>query len=241
MRKKLKKILAAVLIAVLVPGCVFGLYAGNYYHADLETITRLSLETEYAKMERLEDGSLVFYPAEYDTGLIFYPANRVEAAAYMTLMEHCAQEGILCVLMPMPFNLPVLASDAAASISAQFPEVAHWYMAGHGQGGETAAAFTAENTAWVEGLVLLAAHAETDVTDVPVLSIYGSCDGVMDMDKYTEYRSNLPADGTELVIEGGNHAFFGVYGAHKGDGEAAITNLEQICWTAQAIGEFVKA
>ncbi len=38
-------------------------------------------------------------------------------------------------------------------------------------------------------------------------------------------RRNIKA---ELVIEGGNHAFFGNYGHQEGDGEAVITNESQI-------------
>ena len=179
MWKKAKKGLAVVLAVALVLTGVFSLYVGDYYHADLEAIETMSMDVSYEKMERLADGSLVFYPEEYDTGLIFYPGGKVECAAYMTLMEYCAQEGIPCVLMPMPFNLAVL-------------------------------------------------------------SIYGSADGVMNREKYEQYRANLPADCVEVILEGGNHAIFGVYGAQEGDGEAAISNLEQIRQTAQAIAEFVK-
>lgn len=53
--------------------------------------------------------------------------------------------------------------------------------------------------------------------------------------KYEEYRENLPEDFVEVVIEGGNHAYFGVYGAQDGDGEAGITNEEQIEQTADVI------
>jgi hypothetical protein len=44
---------------------------------------------------------------------------------------------------------------------------------------------------------------------------------------------------TEQVIEGGNHAYFGMYGEQKGDGAATITNLEQITTTANYIIEFI--
>lgn len=239
MLRKIKKVLLIVLAAVLVVGIGFGIYVSDYDHADLETIQRLSVGVEYEKMGRLEDGSLVFYPAQYDSAVIFYPGGKVEALAYIPLMEHCAQEGVLAVLMPMPFNLAVLAKDAADDIPELFPEVEHWYMAGHSLGGSMAASFTADHD-WVEGLILLAAYSTEDVSDIPVLSIYGSDDGVLNMDKYEKYRPNLPGDLKEIVIQGGNHAGFGLYGAQKGDGEAAISNAEQIMQTARIIAEFVK-
>ena len=238
MYRKIKKGLLIFLAVVLAVSMAFGVYAGQYYHADLEAIQDQSLQVEYERMERLEDGSLVFYPAEYDSAVIFYPGGKVEALAYIPLMEHLAQAGVLAVLMPMPFNLAVLAKNAAEGIPEQFPEVQDWYMAGHSLGGSMAASFAAENTAWVDGLILLAAYS-TDPVDVPVLSICGSEDGVLNMDKYDKYRSNL-AELTEVVLEGGNHAGFGFYGPQEGDGAASITNLEQISRTAVQIAEFVK-
>lgn len=240
MYRKIKKGLLIAFAVFLVIAVVFGLYAGDYYHADLEAIQELSLEVEYERMERLEDGSLVFFPAEYDSAVIFYPGGKVEALAYIPLMEHCAREGVLAVLMPMPFNLAVLAKDAAASIPEQFPEVEHWYMAGHSLGGSMAASFAAENTAWVEGVILLAAYS-TEPLEIPVLSIYGSEDGVLNMEKYEEYRTNLPADFEEHILEGGNHAGFGFYGPQEGDGTATISSREQIAGTAERIGAFVRS
>ena len=239
MWKKIKKALLILLIVLAVVGTVFGIYVSDYYHADLDAIQKLSVGVEYEKMERLEDGSLVFYPAQYDSAVIFYPGGKVEALAYIPLMEHCAREGVLAVLMPMPFNLAVLAKDAAEPIPEQFPQVQHWYMAGHSLGGSMAASFAADQE-WVEGLILLAAYSTEDVQNIPVLSIYGSADGVLNMEKYEKYRANLPDDLTEIVIEGGNHAGFGLYGAQKGDGEAAISNAEQIARTAQEIAVFVQ-
>ena len=239
MLRKIKKILLIVLAVLAVVGVGFGIYVSDYYHADLAAVQDLSIDVEYEQMVRLEDGSLAFYPAQYDSGVIFYPGGKVEALAYIPLMEHCAQEGILAVLMPMPFNLAVLAKDAAEIIPEQFPQVQHWYMAGHSLGGSMAASFAADHD-WVEGLILLAAYSTEDVSDIPVLSIYGTADGVLNMEKYEKYHGNLPEDLQALVIEGGNHAGFGLYGPQKGDGTADITNIEQIAQTAQAIAEFVK-
>lgn len=238
MYRKIKKGLLILLAVMLAVSMAFGVYAGQYYHADLEAIQDQSLQVEYERMERLEDGSLVFYPAEYDSAVIFYPGGKVEALAYIPLMEHLAQEGVLAVLMPMPFNLAVLAKNAAEGIPEQFPEVENWYMAGHSLGGSMAASFAAENTAWVDGLILLAAYS-TDPVELPVLSIYGSVDGVLNMEKYEKYRVNLP-ELTEQIIDGGNHAGFGFYGPQEGDGEATISRQEQIAQTARLMAEFVR-
>ena len=78
------------------------------------------------------------------------------------------------------------------------------------------------------------------MTNTPTLSIYGSADGVMNREKYEQYRSNLTEAFTEVILEGGNHAGFGFYGPQKGDGEAAISREAQIEQTAALIADFIK-
>lgn len=102
-----------------------------------------------------------------------------------------------------------------------------------------AASYLSSHTEEFEGLVLLAAYSTSDLSGsgLQVLSVYGSEDRVLNMDSYEKYRENLPADFTEVVIPGGCHAYFGCYGAQKGDGTPGITNEEQIRRTAEAIGD----
>ena len=92
-----------------------------------------------------------------------------------------------------------------------------------------------------EGLLLLGSYSTEDFsnTDLSVLSIYGSEDMVLNREKYEECRKNLPADYQELVIEGGCHAYFGMYGPQKDDGTPSITNEEQIQITADAVTEMI--
>lgn len=50
------------------------------------------------------------------------------------------------------------------------------------------------------------------ITNMDVISLYGSEDGVLNREKYLDYRGNLPKSTEEIIIEGGNHAGFGSYG-----------------------------
>ena len=43
-----------------------------------------------------------------------------------------------------------------------------------------------------------------------------------------------------VILEGGNHAGFGLYGRQDGDGTAAITSQAQMEQTAKLIAAFVK-
>lgn len=69
---------------------------------------------------------------------------------------------------------------------------------------------------------------------IPVVSISASNDGLATPAKIEESRSLLPADTQFVVIQGGNHAQFGSYGAQPGDGTASIPPETQWAQTVQA-------
>ena len=105
-----------------------------------------------------------------------------------------------------------------------------------------AASHLKENAKDYDALVLLGAYAADDLsgTALRVLSVYGTEDGVMNREKYAQSLVYYPEDFTELVLDGGNHANFGDYGAQKGDGEATIARSEQIERTADAIAALIR-
>ena len=92
-----------------------------------------------------------------------------------------------------------------------------------------AASYAATHSEELKGLIFLGAYSTKDLsdTDLRVLSLYGSEDQVLNREKLAESHGLMPPDFTEYVIEGGNHAGYGDYGAQKGDGTATITAEEQ--------------
>ena len=152
-------------------------------------------------------------------------------------MAELAREGVLCVLVEMPFNLAVFDINAADGIQEQYPEIEDWYIGGHSLGGSMAASYLADHVDEYEGLILLGSYSTADLsdTDLDVLSIYGSEDKVLNREKYDENKSNLPDNFCEVVIGGGCHAYFGMYGAQDGDGTPTISNHEQIGLTVEHI------
>ena len=237
-KKKVWITLSAVLAAVIALTAVCALYLGDYYPANTEALEAFS-PVHPVTREEWKDGTVVIRPEGRDpvAGLIFYPGGKVEHTAYPPLMEALASEGILCVLVEMPFRLAVLDVNAAEGIPAAFPEVEHWYLGGHSLGGSMAASYLASHTEDFDGLILLGSYSTADLSGsgLSVLSVYGSEDGVMNREKYDGYRPNLPEGFTEVIIEGGNHACFGAYGEQEGDGTATITPAEQLRQTAEAI------
>lgn len=217
-----------------------GIYLGTYYHADVDAIAAFSV-SQPVMTEKIDGDNLVYKTENPRAGLIFYPGGKVEYTAYEPLMKACAEKGILCVLVKMPFNLAVFDINAADGIRESFPEIKNWYIGGHSLGGSMAASYLAKNRSSFEGLILLGSYSTEDFSDgeTDVLSVYGSEDKVLNKEKYEDNKNNLPADFTEFVIEGGCHAYFGMYGEQKGDGKPVITNIQQIRITADVISDFV--
>lgn len=227
-----------VVLLIIIIACA--IYLNTYYKADLDAIEAFSPEIDIEQRE--EDNLTIFEPENAKVGLIFYPGGKVEHKAYIPLMRKCASNGILCVLVEMPFRLAVFDVNAADGIQEKFPEIESWYIAGHSLGGSMAASYLEKNAGDYDGLILLAAYSTVDLsnTELDVLLVYGSEDKVMNKEKYEQSKENLPQDYIELEIEGGCHAYFGMYGAQDGDGEPTISSEEQISQTALAILQIIK-
>jgi pimeloyl-ACP methyl ester carboxylesterase len=142
----------------------------------------------------------------------------------------------------MPFNLAVLDINRAKGLQELYPNITNWYIGGHSLGGSMAASYLSNNLDSFDGLILLGSYSTVDFSnsDIKVLSIYGSNDLVMNREKYIEYKNNIDDNLKEVVIDGGNHAYYGMYGNQKGDGVSSITNREQINITANYIIDFTK-
>ena len=239
--KKRTRIILSVCLAVLL---LFGIggyaYVSDYYHADETALEAMAYQTDSVQVE--QDGDVIwFVPEDPTAGLIFYPGGKVEHTAYAPLLRACAENGILCALVRMPGNLAVLDANAADGLQQKYPEITTWYIAGHSLGGAMASNYAAAHDEDYDGLILLAAYSTRDLsqTTLRVLSVYGSEDGVMNRESYEKNWSNLPADTSEVVLDGGCHAQFGSYGAQEGDGIPTISGEEQVRQTAEAIAAFV--
>ncbi len=237
-----KRTVAHLVLCLLLVASIYACarYLMNFYKSDADAIDDFSVSVEIKEYE-LKDGVLVFEPLEAHSALIFYPGGKVEHTAYIPLMRACAARGILSILVRMPFNLAVFDVNAADGLCESYPEIESWYIGGHSLGGSMAASYLDKNTEDFNGIVLLAAYSTADLSDeeIKVLSVYGSLDGVMNREKYEENRANLPKTLSEHIIEGGCHAYFGMYGAQDGDGMPTVSNEEQILSTAEIIYEFV--
>ncbi len=165
------------------------------------------------------------------TGFIFYPGARVDYRAYAPLAQSIADHGYFVVIVRMPLNFAIFDMDVAADVIAAYPEIERWAVGGHSLGGAMAANFVYSNPGVVDGLVLWAAYPassnDLSSSEVRVVSISGTLDGLSTPDKIAASVPLLPADTVWVAIEGGNHAQFGWYGEQSGDNPAVITRDAQ--------------
>ena len=121
------------------------------------------------------------------------------------------------------------------------------YVAGHSLGGVVASldAVTLQKENHLAGVILLASYPDKSVdfssTHIPVLSIVASHDKILNWEKYEASKAHLPKSSEELIIEGGNHSGFGMYGEQKGDEKASISNEEQQQKVIEKITNFMTA
>ena len=233
--------LLSVFSVLLVLAGVCAIYILDYYPADTAAMEAFKPEVA-VEQTVLSDGTIIYEPNGAIAGLIFYPGGKVEHTAYIPLMQTLASHGILSVLVEMPLRLAVFDINAADDIIELFPNIDNWYIGGHSLGGSMAASSLSDHKNDFKGLILLGSYSTKDLsnTNLSVLSIYGSEDKVLNMKKYIKNKANLPDDFTEIVLDGGCHAYFGMYGKQDGDGTPSMSNEEQIRLTADAILELIQ-
>ena len=233
--------LALTLLAV-VAACAIGFfaYASDYYHA---CDAARDLESALVDAGELVEtsGSIAVGDSHAEVGISFYPGAKVEPAAYVPLASKLADEGYYCVIEKMPFNLAFFNIDAASSARAEAPDVQEWWLAGHSLGGVAAAQYASSHENDVRGVIFLASYSAVDLsgTDMDCLTVYGEADGVINRAALADNAGNLPASARTVVIEGGNHAGFGDYGAQKGDGSPSLSADEQQQRTASLISDLI--
>lgn len=215
-----------LILAILVG--VFFWYVSDYYRAEDVALEVLAQDNSVTAQDNLTILS-PSYPT--DTAIIFYPGAKVEAEAYLPLLDQIRQTGVTCILVHMPFHMAIFDADAAEDVISEFSDIEHWYISGHSMGGAMASKFAADHPDQVDGLILMGAYIYGDYPDENTLTIYGSLN--QSVEDHIDYTENI------VEIEGGNHAQFGNYGIQKGDPPGEISAKEQQTQTVAAIELFI--
>ncbi|HOX17664.1 MAG TPA: alpha/beta hydrolase [Spirochaetales bacterium] len=188
-------------------------------------------------------------------GFIFYPGAYVAPEAYAPWLRRLAESGRVAVAVKVPFGVALLGAGRAAAVMEAFPATRAWALGGHSLGGVAAASFAAKTLgrgaagnpaeAIIAGIAFLASYpaggADLSGAPWPVLSLSASEDLLATAADIEEYRHLLPAHAAFRVIEGGNHAGFGSYGAQKGDGASTLAVGAQEDLVVSELADFLAA
>ena len=221
-------------------------WTSSYYLADetaLVVIADANGDVDGVVVKDLDGKAIAFVPDNPIAGLVFYPGAKVQPEAYAPLMQQCAERGILCVIVKPLFNLALLDVNAADGIQARFPDVKEWIIAGHSLGGIAACSYVGHHAGDYEGIALLASYPTNDLSSFEgsIVTLLGTEDHVVNKKGLEDAEPLLPDTAERIVVEGGNHAYFGNYGEQEGDGTATISREQQQKEAADAIEALAKA
>ncbi|MCM3785620.1 alpha/beta hydrolase [Neobacillus mesonae] len=180
-----------------------------------------------------------FMPANPEgVSVIFYQGGLVEEESYAPLAQLLSEAGHPVYISRMLANLAVTKMNLASEIQEAHPEQT-FVIGGHSLGGAMTARYAASHTEELAGVFFLGAYPDEkgsiDESGLPVISITGTKDEVVNREKLEEGRNFVPQDAIYYSLDGGNHAQFGDYGLQKGDGTADITSQEQQRLTAESL------
>ncbi len=174
--------------------------------------------------------------------LVFYQGGLVDTAAYLALANQLSEHGIHVILPKMPLNLAIINRFAFNDFyeAGSTP----YFIAGHSLGGASATYVVSTDPEKVAGIILLAAYPpeSVDLSHItqPVLSITASEDKILNQAQFLSTQRLLPSHTEYVVIDGGNHAYFGSYGPQRNDGNATITAEQQLMMTVFLIVQMIE-
>jgi hypothetical protein len=189
-------------------------------------------------VEDAEQG-IVLSPADGESGrgLVFIPGAKVDPRAYAAILQGLAEDGVTVVITRPWLNLAFFDPRGLDSFTSAAPDVDVWSVGGHSLGGVRACQLAAD----ADALVLFGSYCATDLsaTDLPVLSLAGSEDGLSTPEKIDAARDQLPGDAEMVEIDGAFHASFGDYGPQAGDGTPTISMEAMHADVTELVGTFL--
>lgn len=242
-KKVIKNVLAAIGVVVAVSVVGFFVWLNDTYKTN-EYSAHFMLSTPHVEVEKENNGTVVFKPKSGagKTGVIIYPGQKIEPKSYARLSNMIANSKYTVYVPKLRFNFSSFSSNLATKIIKENPEITTWYLVAHSTSGD-AALNEAANQKKIAGVVFLGTYPSGDdlkLINKPVLSIWGTKDGVLDFTKFNEYKSNMPSNAHFYEIVGGNNTNFADIETIPNDNKAIISAEEQQVQAANEIVSFIK-
>lgn len=254
MEIKLKKFKSVLLVSFIILMLAFLGFYLSIYRSKFNLNIFNSYESEYLNF--IENSRYIFMTPKnnvgIDTGIIFYPGGLVDEKSYLPLLVELCKDGYGVYILKSPFKLPILNQDGAENIIKE-NYFSKYVLMGHCLGGTSMLKYFSKQTELsnkIKDIILLASYSDGsyifDSTkndnyrrDIDMLSIVGTNDKIIDIERYEHDKSNLDRDTKYLFIDGGNHSYFGNYGKQRKDGEATISIEQQQHFVLNEVEKFL--
>ena len=213
-------------------------YLGVFYRATDDVLNYLKSDNDVVFYET-DDYYFFDNKNNDEKAIIFYPGGKVDESSYAPLISKIAHDGIDAYIVKMPFHFALFGINKANLIlnNTNYKDI---YLMGHSLGGTSITSYLSKSSYYFKGIIYLASYPSNKISDdLSSLSIYGTNDEVLNKDEYIKNKELLPKNNYEVVIEGGNHGYFGNYGEQRHDGIATITREAQQELTKAAIIKFI--
>jgi hypothetical protein len=225
-------ITAILIMVAMTVGVMWQQHYVRYASASLLSIAAATSDDDVL----VEDARyLSFRPrhVEERLGVIVYPGAYLDIRGYAPTLKRIAKAGYRVIVVPMPFDLAILAIDRAADVQAAYPEVQAWAILGHSVGGTAAAAFASGHRESVEGVIIWdsypPSYASLSDYQKPVWHIHRARLDGAPPDSFARQRHLFPRDSRWVPIPGGIHMNFGSFvgGGYQEDWAPGISQAEQ--------------
>jgi hypothetical protein len=196
------------------------MYINSPYTPEPEMYEFIELNSNVTRSDTSK--AIVLEPSTYENNIVFIPGGKVMPEAYLYLATELANQGMKVTIIKPIANLAILQPNLG---SKYLEEGKTNIVMGHSLGGVVSSMVVSKHPD-INYLVLLGSYNLGEIKSTETLIISAEFDIQMDWDTYDENTKSIN-NLTEVMIEGGNHAYFGYYGNQRGDGEAEMSNKEQ--------------
>lgn len=237
-----RRVLAIIIAAFVVAITGLLAWAASPMTAESGPLAAVRADADITYSETAD--GVVLAPADPNgTGLVYIAGARVEPAAYASKLSGLVDAGVTVVIARPTLNFAIFDTRPLTAFEALAPGIDRWFVGGHSLGGVKACLYAADDPDAVAGLILFGSYCSADIsdTDLPVLTIEGTEDGLSTPEKIADAADLLPASAELVTLEGAAHAQFGDYGAQPGDGTPTATDDDVRAALTEALISFTGA